>query len=168
MNRKSILGLLVALGLPLACYLWLKSASENAVDMPRKYLLDTVVTRIEKGKEITDSIKYAQKIQQAVLPSHKFILDELKKNKKLLLNISVEEVEYKLESNDFVQEQMIADDLMKLIQDMPAGYRVIFNMFAIEGYAHQEIATQLGISESTSKSQYLRARAYSKNRIDKR
>jgi RNA polymerase sigma-70 factor (ECF subfamily) len=95
-------------------------------------------------------------------------LDELKKNKKLLLNISVEEVEYKLESNDFVQEQMMADDLMKLIQDMPAGYRVIFNMFAIEGYAHQEIATQLGISESTSKSQYLRARAYLKQRIEKR
>jgi RNA polymerase sigma-70 factor (ECF subfamily) len=95
-------------------------------------------------------------------------LDELKKNKKLLLNISVEEVEYKLESNDFVQEQMMADDLMKLIQNMPEGYRVIFNMFAIEGYAHQEIATQLGISESTSKSQYLRARAYLKNRIDKR
>ena len=56
MNKKSILGLLVALGLPLVCYLWLKSASESAVDMPRKYLLDTVVTRIEKGKEVTDSI----------------------------------------------------------------------------------------------------------------
>jgi len=95
-------------------------------------------------------------------------LDELKKNKKLLLNVSVEEVEYRLESHDFVQEQMMADDLMKLIQNMPEGYRVVFNMFAIEGYAHQEIATQLGISESTSKSQYLRARAYLKNRIDKR
>ena len=95
-------------------------------------------------------------------------LDELKKNKKLLLNVSVEEVEYKLESNDFVQEQMMADDLLKLIQSMPEGYRVIFNMFAIEGYTHQEIATKLGISESTSKSQYLRARAYLKNRIEKR
>ena len=95
-------------------------------------------------------------------------LDELKKNKKLLLNVSVEEVEYKLESNDFVQEQMMADDLMKLIQDMPAGYRVIFNMFAIEGYTHLEIAAELGISDSTSKSQYFRARAYLKNRIDKR
>ena len=95
-------------------------------------------------------------------------LDELKKNKKLLLNISVEEVEYKLESNDFVLEQMMADDLLKLIQSMPEGYRVIFNMFAIEGYTHQEIATKLGISESTSKSQYFRARAYLKNRIEKR
>jgi RNA polymerase sigma factor (sigma-70 family) len=95
-------------------------------------------------------------------------LDELKKNKKLLLNISVEEVEYKLESNDFVLEQMMADDLLKLIQSMPEGYRVIFNMFAIEGYAHQEIATKLGISESTSKSQYLRARGYLRERIEKK
>ena len=92
----------------------------------------------------------------------------IKKNKKLLLNVSVEEVEYKLESNDFVQEQMMADDLLKLIQSMPEGYRVIFNMFAIEGYAHQEIATKLGISESTSKSQYLRARGYLRERIEKK
>jgi protein SCO1/2 len=56
MSKNSILGLLIALGLPLACYLWLKTASENAVNMPRKYLLDTVVTRLENGKEITDSI----------------------------------------------------------------------------------------------------------------
>jgi hypothetical protein len=56
MSKNSILGLLIALGLPLGCYLWLKTASENAVNMPRKYLLDTVVTRLENGKEITDSI----------------------------------------------------------------------------------------------------------------
>ena len=42
--------------LPILCYLALKYASENAVDMPRKYLLDTVVTRVDKGKMITDSI----------------------------------------------------------------------------------------------------------------
>ncbi len=41
---------------PVLCYLALKYFSERAVDMPRKYLLDTVVTRVEKGKEITDSI----------------------------------------------------------------------------------------------------------------
>lgn len=95
-------------------------------------------------------------------------LDELKKSKKLLLNVQVEEVEYKLEAEDFTAEKMMADDLMKLVQNMPEGYRVIFNMYAIEGYAHQEIANQLGISESTSKTQYLRARAYLQNRIGKR
>ena len=56
MSKNSILGLLIALGLPVACYLWLKSASENAVHMPRKYLLDTVLTKVENGKEITDSV----------------------------------------------------------------------------------------------------------------
>lgn len=56
MNRKAILGLLVALGVPLACYFILRTASEHAVDMPRKYLLDTVITKVEKGKTVDDSI----------------------------------------------------------------------------------------------------------------
>lgn len=56
MNRKAILGVLLALGVPLGCYWILKYASDNAVNMPRKYLLDTVVTRVEKGKEVIDSI----------------------------------------------------------------------------------------------------------------
>jgi RNA polymerase sigma-70 factor (ECF subfamily) len=55
---------------------------------------------------------------------------------------------------------------MGLIQKMPTGYKVVFNMFAVEGYSHQEIAEQLGISESTSKSQYLRARAYLRKRME--
>lgn len=56
MNKKSLLGLAVALLLPLCCYLLLKYASENAADMPRRYLLDTTTTRVVNGKEITDSI----------------------------------------------------------------------------------------------------------------
>ena len=56
MNKKALYGLAVALLLPLTCYLVLKYASENAVDMPRKYLLDTVIERVDKGKMITDSV----------------------------------------------------------------------------------------------------------------
>lgn len=56
MNKKSLMGLAVAVLLPVFCYLVLKYASDQAVDMPRKYLLDTVVTRINNGKTITDSI----------------------------------------------------------------------------------------------------------------
>ncbi len=48
--------------------------------------------------------------------------------------------------------------LLEMIQSLPQGCQVIFNLFAIEGYSHQEIAEQLGISEGTSKSQYARAR----------
>jgi protein SCO1 len=61
MKKKSILGLLVAVVIPIACYLMLKFASENAVEMPRRYLLDTVVSRVEKGKEITDTIWHKTK-----------------------------------------------------------------------------------------------------------
>lgn len=56
MNKNAILGLSVALLVPIGCYLALKYFSDTAVDMPRKYLLDTVVTSVVKGKEINDSI----------------------------------------------------------------------------------------------------------------
>ncbi len=61
MNKKALLGLCVAVLLPVFCYLVLRYASERAVDMPRRYLLDTVVTRIEKGKEVNDSIWHRSK-----------------------------------------------------------------------------------------------------------
>ena len=56
MNKKSILALLIAVMIPVFCYLVLKSFSDGAVDIPRKYLLDSTVQRIENGKQMTDSI----------------------------------------------------------------------------------------------------------------
>jgi protein SCO1/2 len=56
MNKKALTGLSLALLLPLCCYLLLRYASSNAVDMPRKYLLDSTAERIVNGKTITDSI----------------------------------------------------------------------------------------------------------------
>jgi RNA polymerase sigma factor (sigma-70 family) len=93
-------------------------------------------------------------------------LDQIRKNVKSLGEISTDDVAYKLDSNDFIAENLMAEDLMKLIQSMPEGYKVVFNMFAIEGYSHAEIAEQLGVTESTSKSQYSRARAYLRERIE--
>ncbi len=56
MNKKALLALCLAIILPIGSYLILKGAGENAVDMPRKYLLDTVIERVENGKQISDSI----------------------------------------------------------------------------------------------------------------
>lgn len=50
-------------------------------------------------------------------------------------------------------------DLLKLVEQLPVGYRTVFNLYAIDGYTHEEIANHLGITESTSKSQLHRARA---------
>lgn len=94
-------------------------------------------------------------------------LDQIRKNGKMLGDISTDDVAYKLEDNDPIVETLMAEDLMKMIKSMPEGYKVVFNMFAIEGYSHAEIAETLGITESTSKSQYSRARAYLRERIEK-
>ena len=58
-----------------------------------------------------------------------------------------------------------AAELMALVQNLPLGYRTVFNLYAIEGYSHQEIGELLGISESGSKSQLNRARGALKEKI---
>lgn len=59
---------------------------------------------------------------------------------------------------DFSLTDFHFKDLLKMIQSLPSGCQVIFNLYAIEGYTHKEIADELEISEGTSKSQYSRAR----------
>lgn len=55
-------------------------------------------------------------------------------------------------------ESTTVEDIQKLIDQLPEGYKMVFNLFTIEGYKHSEIAQQLNISESTSKSQLFKAR----------
>ncbi|RPD48747.1 sigma-70 family RNA polymerase sigma factor [Hymenobacter sediminis] len=55
--------------------------------------------------------------------------------------------------------ELQAADLLRLVQELPAGYRAVFNLCALEGYTHPEVAALLGISEGTSKSQLSKARA---------
>ena len=94
-------------------------------------------------------------------------LDQLRKNKKFQQDVAVEDVDFRIRQDAFIEEGLMAEDLLKLIQEMPDGYKVVFNMFAIEGYSHKDIADTLGISENTSKSQYSRARQYMRNQLEK-
>jgi RNA polymerase sigma factor (sigma-70 family) len=55
----------------------------------------------------------------------------------------------------------------QLMQQLPAGYRTVLNLYAIEGYTHEEIAGLLGISTGTSKSQLFKARTMMKNLVEK-
>lgn len=85
-------------------------------------------------------------------------LDSYRKNKKHIGNVDVDTVDYMLDDNAYIIESLNADDLLVIINKLPAGYKVVFNLFAIEGYSHKEIAERLNITESTSKSQYSRAK----------
>ncbi len=58
-----------------------------------------------------------------------------------------------------------ADDLMKIIQQLPPRYRMVFNLYAIEGYSHQEIAKLMKITEGTSKSNLSRARVILQKKV---
>ena len=54
--------------------------------------------------------------------------------------------------------QLSEEELLGLIARLPEGYRIVFNLYAIEGYSHAEIADTLGVQESTSRSQLVKAR----------
>jgi RNA polymerase sigma-70 factor (ECF subfamily) len=91
-------------------------------------------------------------------------LTYLRKNKNMYLETDIEEVDREPDYQQ-LENQLEADDLLKLIEELPTGYRMVFNLYSIDGYSHQEIADQLGISENTSKSQLSRARALLQKRL---
>lgn len=64
-----------------------------------------------------------------------------------------------------VISNMSAAELMNMVQELPTGFRTVFNLFAIEGYSHKEISEMLDITESTSRSQFTRAKQMLQRRI---
>lgn len=70
----------------------------------------------------------------------------------------LEDEYYKEDSFNNIESNLNVEDIQFLIDSLPDGYKMIFNLYAIEGYKHLEIADLLGISESTSKSQLHHAR----------
>jgi RNA polymerase sigma factor (sigma-70 family) len=64
-----------------------------------------------------------------------------------------------------ILETLQTEDLLSLIQTMPEGYRLIFNLYIIEGFSHQEIGERISISESASRSQLTRAKEWLRNRL---
>jgi RNA polymerase sigma factor (sigma-70 family) len=86
-------------------------------------------------------------------------LTHLRKSRMMYLETEIEQAD-RQPDYDQLSDHLEAEDLLNMIQQLPAGYRVVFNMYAIDGYSHKEIAEHLGISENTSKSQLSRARTY--------
>ena len=86
-------------------------------------------------------------------------LEYLRQNDALKQSASIEEYGNYIENDDVtVLQKISADDLMACVAELSEGYRTVFNLYAIEGYSHAEIAEMLGISEATSRSQFMRAR----------
>lgn len=69
-------------------------------------------------------------------------------------------------SNVNISEKLEADYLLGLIEQLPPQYKLVFNLYAIEGYSHHEISEMLGISDGTSKSNLSRARAILQQKVN--
>lgn len=88
-------------------------------------------------------------------------LMHLRRNKKASAIVTLEEYHHDAtEVIDINIEQLSRDDIDEILSTMPSGYRLVFILFVIDGYSHQEIAKQLDISEDTSRSQLSRARKW--------
>lgn len=94
-------------------------------------------------------------------------IEYYRKHHKMMQVVELENLSDEPSINPLAAAKLGADDLLKLIAQLPPGYRIVFNMFAIEGYSHKEIGEILGISEGASKSQLSRARSILKAQLAK-
>ena len=81
------------------------------------------------------------------------------------IEFSTDVIEDDLNHSNNIQTNIEVAEIQQLIDNLPEGYKIVFIMYAIEGYKHQEIASILGISESTSKSQLFKARKVLQQKI---
>ncbi|MEO8766025.1 MAG: sigma-70 family RNA polymerase sigma factor [Ginsengibacter sp.] len=86
-------------------------------------------------------------------------LNFLKTNQKYQYDLSFDEMTLHPVSVDDPAVKLQTKELSELIRQLPTGFQTIFNLHAVEGYTHVEIASMLGITDGTSRSQYARARA---------
>lgn len=93
-------------------------------------------------------------------------IESYRKNLRSMNVVPIEDA-YEQPAAGFDFSRLGMQDLMRLIQKLADGYRVVFNMYIIEGYSHKEISETLGISEGASKSQLSRARAILREEIMK-
>ncbi len=97
-------------------------------------------------------------------------INNYRANLKHYYNLQIDDEESFLEimdETDYFKSTYSADYLLKLIQELPDGYRMVFNLYEIEGYSHKEIAESLNISVSTSKTQLFYAKKALKSKLEK-
>jgi len=87
-------------------------------------------------------------------------LEYLRSTRAFRLSVSLDGYDETIENldvNDIV-EQLSANEILQCVNELPAGFKTVFNLYAVEGYSHTEIAQMLNIKEASSRSQYARAR----------
>ena len=126
----------------------------NSHDDAKDVLQDAFVKIFESLKKYTGEGSFEGWIRRIIVNT---AIDYYRKALKDQKNISLDDISV-IHTQASVLDKIQEKELLELIHKLPEGARVIFNLFAIEGYSHDEIAKMLNISLSTSKSQFWRAK----------
>lgn len=89
------------------------------------------------------------------------------RNRYKIINIQDNIIEAEQHGYEELAENLTAQELMQFVQELSPKYRLVFNLYAIEGYSHKEISIMLNITEGTSKSNLFRARAILQEKVKK-
>lgn len=168
---------------------WIKALKKKKPEAQRKVFnqyadyLFRICFRYVKNKEdcedilsqgflnIFDKIEFTDITEEAQLKAwmKKIIINQalmfIRKN--IRFEPTLELVDHRQESELTSDELLLEQDLIHMVLELPEGYRIVFSLFVIEGYKHEEIAKKLGISIGTSKSQLSKARRLLKEMIHK-
>ena len=128
---------------------------------------DVLVTSFMKVFDRLDQFKHEGSFEGWI---RKIVVNEsltyLRKNKNMYLETDLETADREADLQS-LDTDLEAADLLRLVAELPTGYRMVFNLYAIDGFSHKEIAEQIGITESTSKSQLSRARMHLQAKLQK-
>lgn len=138
------------------CYRYARDQA-NAEDI----LQEAFIKIFQKMKNYSDKGSLEGWLRRIVVNT---AIDHIRKEKHYLKQMEINEA-VTHEVQESVLDQLEVEFLHTIIQELPPGYRLVFNLYAIEGYSHAEIGEKLKITESTSRSQYTRARALLKKQI---
>ena len=95
-------------------------------------------------------------------------LQHLRKHKNFQNMVDLEYISNDHRTNEVATSNLNAEALTKLIQQLPVGYRTVFNLYVVEGYSHKEIAEMMNININTSKSQLSKAKATLRQQLERR
>ncbi len=93
-------------------------------------------------------------------------VDVFRQERRFSGHLSLDDPEMYIFTSNPSDQRLEVADLMALVQSLPEGQRMVFNLYAIEGYSHREIGDMLGISENTSKTQLMKARSSLRKRLN--
>jgi RNA polymerase sigma factor (sigma-70 family) len=126
----------------------------KSYDEALEILNDGFLKVFTKLEQHSDDLSFKGWLRKLMINS---AIDWFRKNEKHSHSLDISYVRSK-SMDESIVEDLSAQEIINTIQQLPSSYRIVFNLHVIEGYSHEEIATQLGISAGTSKSNLAVAR----------